>query len=46
MINAIRLIAGWIFVNTLCGLLHLHVYSPDWWILTVSFYFILGFMED
>lgn len=46
MIKAIRWIAGWIFINTLCGLLHLHVYNPDWWILTVSFYFILGFTED
>lgn len=46
MIKAIRWIAGWIFVNTLSGLLHLHVYNPDWWVLVVSFYFILGFMED
>lgn len=42
----LRWIAGIIFINALCGLLHLHIYSPDWWVLTVSFYFILGFMED
>lgn len=46
MIRTMRFIAGIIFVNTLRGLLHLHAYNPDWWILTVSFYFILGFMED
>lgn len=46
MIKAIQLIAGFIFINTLCWLLHLHVNSPYWWILTFSFYFILGFMED
>lgn len=42
----LRWIAGIIFINALCGLLHLHSYNPDWWILTVSFYFILGFTED
>ena len=46
MIKVIRLIAGWIFINTLCGLLHLGMRNPDWWILTVSFYFILGCTED
>lgn len=46
MIKAVRLIAGVIFVNTLCGVLHLHVYDPEWCILAVSFYFILGFTED
>ena len=46
MFKLIRWIAGWIFVNTLCGILHLHVYNPYWWALTFSFYFILGFTED
>lgn len=46
MIRTMRFIAGIIFINSLCVLLHLHVYNPDWWILTVSFYFILGFTED
>lgn len=46
MTKAIRFIAGIIFINTLRGVLHLHAYNPDWWILTASFYFILGFTED
>ena len=46
MNRVIRFIAGWIFINTLCGLLHLGIHNLEWWILTVSFYFILGFTED
>ncbi len=42
----LRWIAGIIFISALCGLLHLHAYNPDWWILTVSFYFILRFTVD
>mgnify|MGYP004652818587 FL=1 len=46
MNRVIRFIAGWIFINTLHELLHIGIYNPEWWILTASFYFILGFTED
>lgn len=47
MNRVIRFIAGWIFINTLLSeLLHIGIHNPEWWILTVSFYCILGFTED
>lgn len=46
MNKVIRTIASIVFLSALTKLLRLDAFNAYWWVMIISFYCILGFMED